>query len=375
MKIGILTLPLHTNYGGILQAYALQTVLERMGYQSEIINLVYPFWPTLKRKIKRIMYFLLGRKVFWEYEKMYPIKMAPAMLNIKPFISKYMFLSNEVRSVKKMKEISKNYDAFIIGSDQVWRPLYAQHIDLFFCSFLKKNDTRKRIAYAASLGTNRKEYNEKQQKKCGNLIKLFHGVSVREKDSVKVLTADYRWAVSPSVVLDPTLLLDKFDYEKIIEQFNRKQSNEGCIFYYFLDNNEEKKELLNFVCLLKKGYPYTVYKKEPNYFDSVIEPLPAVESWLQGFVDSDFIVTDSFHGCVFSIIFNKPFIVLGNKNRGISRFETLLENFNLESRMIFAFDKERIEKVVMEPIDWACVNRKKEILMNESIDFLRKNLE
>ena len=375
MKIGILTLPLHTNYGGVLQAFALQTVLCNMGYQSEIINLVYPFWPSLKQKIMKVFFFLLGRNVIWGYAKKYPLKMAPAEKNIKLFINKYMSLSEEVRSYAKMKKIAKKYDAFIVGSDQVWRPKYAQYLDLFFLSFLNKDDSRKRIAYAASLGTEQKEYSIKQRAECGRLIEYFQGVSVREKDAVEILTKDYQWNVSPSVALDPTLLLDTSVYERIIDRYEFKESKKGGIFYYFLDNNEEKKNLLKFVCDLKNRTPYTVYQKEPNFFDAVINPLPAVESWLQGFYYSDFIVTDSFHGCVFSIIFNKPFIVLGNKNRGISRFKTLLENFGLENRMLFSFDKTVAQSICDDEINWNHVNQQRILLSKKSIDFLHKNLE
>ena len=375
MKIGILTLPLHTNYGGVLQAFALQMVLRNMGYQSEVINFVYPFWPTLKQKIFKVISFLLGRKVIWGYAKKYPLKMAPAEINIKLFINKYMSLSEGVRSYAKMKKIAKKYDAFIVGSDQVWRPKYAQYLDLFFVTFLNKADSRKRIAYAASLGTEQKEYSAKQRAKCGKLIECFQGVSVREKDAVEILTKDYQWNVSPSVVLDPTLLLDSSVYKKIIDCDELKESKKGGVFYYFLDNNDEKKELLKFVCSLKNGTPYTVYQKEPNFFDDVVNPLPAVESWLRGFFSSDFIVTDSFHGCVFSIIFNKPFIVLGNKNRCISRFKTLLENFGLENRMLFSFDKTVAQSICADPINWNFVNQQRILLSKKSIDFLRKNLE
>ena len=374
MKIGILTLPLHTNYGGILQAYALQTVLECMGHQCEIVHFVYPFWPNWKKILWMVISFLRGKKVDWFYAKKYPKKMAPSMININRFIHKYIVLSDEVRSLSKMKKIAKNYDAFVVGSDQVWRPIYAQYIELFFCSFLKKSDARLRIAYAVSMGTSDREYNEKKQKRCGSLVQLFKGVSVRENDAVDLIENVYRWNVSPVVTLDPTLLLDKNIYKKIIDGAEHRNLNSGKIFYYFLDNNNEKEDLLATVCRLKKRNAFTVYKKEPNYYYDVIEPMPSVEAWLQGFLDSDFVVTDSFHGCVFSIIFHKPFIVIGNKNRGISRFKTLLGNFDLNKRMVYSFDQMCIEKIVSEDIDWNLIDKRKEDLVNKSIDYLQKCL-
>ena len=337
MKIGILTLPLHTNYGGILQAYALQTVLERMGHNVEVLNksqrkrlpakwgLVF-----LKRVIKK---YVLGRKVrvFAEFyhNKYYPIMSK----NTQPFIEKYI----KQRLLPSLKVIErKDYDAIVVGSDQVWRPccfrpMWGASMEQAFLDFSKLWNVR-RIAYAASFGSDLWEYNSQETEECKKLAKLFSIISVREQSGVS-LCKDYLSA-DAVVVPDPTMLLSKDDYIKLIESSNVPQSA-GNLLCYVLDETPEKRDLVELVSKEKNLRPFRVNSKIEDHFAPVEERVqPPVEQWLRGFYDADFVVTDSFHACVFSIIFEKPFIVYGNVSRGMARFESLLSLFGLECNLI-----------------------------------------
>lgn len=100
---------------------------------------------------------------------------------------------------------------------------------------------------------------------------------------------------------------------------------------------------------------------------------PPVEDWLSAFAEAEMVVTDSFHGTVFSIILNKPFWVIGNEGRGMARFETLLSTFGLEDRMI---DAATVQSVNLDaPINWAPINDKRNELKKASNMFLYKNLK
>ena len=340
MKIGILTLPLHTNYGGILQAYALQTVLERMGHEVVVFdtpnkNFLPPLWKLPLSFSKRIVLKFLGKtnRVFIER---YNNKVRSVIAQyIQPFIDTYIH-RKEIRCFKNLKQ--EDYDAIIVGSDQVWRIIYfpkswqGQQIENAYLDFAKKWNI-KRIAYAASFGTENWEYDEEQTKKCKNLLHKFDAVSTREVDGVKLCKAKFE--VDAHHVLDPTMLLSMDDYMALFKKANTPKS-EGTLLNYVLDETEEIDYLINKVATDKHLVPFAV--NNPFEYDDS-KPLrqrikPSVETWLRGFYDADFVITDSFHACVFSIIFKKQFVVVGNKDRGMSRFESLLKLFGLEDRLV-----------------------------------------
>lgn len=340
MRIGILTLPLHTNYGGILQAYALQTVLERMGHKVVVFDtpnrrFLPPLWKMPLSFIKRTIFKFFGKidRVFIErhYNKTRPV----IAKKIQPFIDKHIN-RKEIRSFYNLQ--SEDFDAIVVGSDQVWRVIYfpglwlGQQIENAYLDFAK-NWTIKRIAYAASFGTNNWEYDEEQTKKCKNLLHKFDAVSTREVDGVKLCKAKFE--VDAHHVLDPTMLLSMDDYMALFKKANTPKS-EGTLLNYVLDETEEIDYLINKVATDKHLVPFAV--NNPFEYDDS-KPLrqrikPSVETWLRGFYDADFVITDSFHACVFSIIFKKQFVVVGNKDRGMSRFESLLKLFGLEDRLV-----------------------------------------
>ena len=336
MKIGILTLPLHTNYGGILQAYALQTILSRMGHEVRVLD--YDNTKPLKIPIlqapfvysKRILKNLLGKKicVFYEYVYNRNLHLIRQHTNafIKNRISRY--------PIKKFSQIRKDdFDAFVVGSDQVWRPkyfesLFKSSIDNAYLSFTKGWDVL-RYSYAASFGVDVWEYSDKQTRECSNYLANFNAVAVRERSAVE-LCAD-KFNISANHVLDPTMLLSQEDYLSLIP-LNRPRYD-GQIMTYLLDQTDAKMHLVN---LIEKETGYKSFStKSPSYSENITELIvPPVERWIQGFRDANLIITDSFHACVFSIIFKKPFLVLINSDRGATRFKSLLKLYNLEDRIL-----------------------------------------
>lgn len=335
MKIGILTLPFNTNYGGILQAYALQTVLERMGHEVHVIEKEKRPLSINKYKMpltygKRIAKNLMGKKVPIFYEQKYNREQPIIRQYTDQFIEKYIHLIK----YKEFSDIKESeYDAIVVGSDQVWRPKYfgINQIEQTYLRFAE-NWNIKRMAYAASFGTDEWEYTTKQTSICGELLKKFDAVAVREESGVQLCKEHFR--VEAQHVLDPTMLLKKEDYIKLFEANNTPKS-QGNLLCYFLDETDEKKELIKRVAKEKRLIPFNVKSKSEDINSPISERIqPPIEQWLRGFYDAEYVVTDSFHACVFSILFNKPFVVYGNKERGMSRFKSLLNIFGLRSLLI-----------------------------------------
>lgn len=335
MKIAILTLPLHTNYGGILQAYALQTILERMGHDVYVIEkkrkpLSLPIQKMPFVYGKRIVKNLIGRKFPLFYEQKINREQPIIRQYTDDFIRKYIHL----KQYDTFSDIQPSeYDAFVVGSDQVWRPKYfgVNQIENAYLKFAESWDI-KRLAYAASFGTENWEYTPRQTEKCSRLVKLFNAISVREDSGVGLCKK--HWGVDAQHVLDPTMLLDKQDYINLFEIAHTPKSK-GNLLYYVLDETKEKKEILKSIVDEKKLNPFNVKSNSDDINSPISERIqPPLEQWLRGFYDADFIFTDSFHACVFSILFNKPFIVYGNKNRGMSRFVSLLTMFGLEDTLV-----------------------------------------
>lgn len=369
MKIAILTLPLHTNYGGILQAYALQTVLERMGNEVIVLgknnHAQLPLWKMPLSYSKRILKkYVLGKKdsrVFHEqwYNKTYPI----ISQNTQKFIDKYIhyLTPTSLNSINP-----KDFDAIVVGSDQIWRPKYYSKIENAYLEFAENWDI-KRIAYAASFGTDKWEYSLSQTEKCKGLVQKFNAVSVRESAAVNLCKEHF--GINALHVLDPTMLLDKNDYINLFEAAKTPKSP-GNLLVYILDKTTEKTELVNKIAKEKGLLPFRVNSLVENHNTPLEKRIqPPIEQWLRGFYDADFVVTDSFHACVFSIIFGKPFIAYGNASRGLSRFNSLLKMFSLEDRLTIDSNIRQLQD-----IDWNVIEKKLNHLRIESFNFLKDNL-
>ena len=370
MKLGILTLPLHTNYGGIIQAYALQLTLNKMGHQSTVMNLNRYYIPKqklitaiLKRTIKKYI-FRKNVEIFCEKNKRHEFDIIGK--EISKFVNNYISLDN----IDVLENVPNKYDAIVVGSDQVWRPRYVgKNLENVFLKFTEKWDI-KRIAYAASFGTDTWEYNNDQTVKCRNLIQKFDAVAVREDSAVDLCEKHFK--VFAEHVLDPTLLLNITDYEKIILETNTPKSD-GRLFVYILDKYAENDV---FIELMAKDLDLEPFFVSTDRANAPIEKRMTVTmgAWLRSFYDAEFVIADSFHATVFSIIFNKPFIVYGNEY-GLTRIQSILKLFKLENRIIRDFDYNKARAIIAEPISWKQVNINLSLLKSKSLQFLSNSLQ
>lgn len=372
MKIGILTLPLWNNYGGILQAYALKTTLEREGYHVNLINYHHPEPSTtnrIKRKIKNTIKTTLRKPI-----PIYPgIKEKKHIsVNTLDFIRKEFTQTEKADSTTLLTKVSKDMDAIIVGSDQVWRPSYAPNIYNFFLDFTSNKQIK--ASYAASFGSSNFLFTGQQAEKCKHLLHQFDAVSVREDSGVYLCKKHFN--IDAKHLVDPVFLLSKQDFIKLTDSYKPKTSS-GNLFTYVLDRSEEKNNFINEVASWLKLHPFECMPKtfDKNYSpDKTAYIFPPLPQWLQAFKDAKFVIADSFHGCAFALIYNIPFIALGNRERGMTRFTSLLKMFNLEERLISDI-KDLDKNILNKKINWEEINLKIEKEKIKSLNFLKEVLK
>ncbi len=378
MKIGILTQPLHTNYGGLLQCFALQTVLKRLGHDVWIVQRIFSrmtFWSYIKFYIKQVIRFLIGRQLLIIMsDKQEKTISKCTSLFINRFIQPKTPLLYSTKALKEYHKTAK-FDAYIVGSDQVWRPIYSPCITNYFLDFLSEKENIKRVSYAASFGVEDWEFSKVETQVCADLLKQFDGVSVREASAVD-LCKKYLGYANAVHVLDPTMLLEKEDYIRLVEE-EKEPESKGDLFYYILDASTEKQDFVSKVSHQMGYIPFTQMPKCPINRQNINERIedcvyPSVTAWLRAFMDAKMIITDSFHGCVFSIIFNKPFWVIGNPSRGMARFHSLLSTYGLTNRLITS---NQFPSDFLEKIDWIKVNAIRKNLQKDSLDFINCALQ
>lgn len=241
----------------------------------------------------------------------------------------------------------------------------------FFLDFATREQRKRSISYAASFGSDEWEGTPEETEECGRLLREFKAVSVREHSGVKICKEVF--GVDAVQMPDPTLLLHTSDYEKIIDSEKTWLPESKYVAAYVLDETAGKSELLQESAgalnwQLQHLMPHATAKKRRDRF-----PI-SVPQWLRLIRDCEYFITDSFHGCVFAIIYNKPFVCLGNEGRGNARFDTLLDTFGLEDRMLTNATPEEIYRGLHTPIDWERVYAIHDAERERGINFLKENL-
>ena len=403
MRIAIITLPLHTNYGGVLQAYALQKTLEGMGHSVTILQpkkiLPEPKGFNFLRKLatRSFRKYVLRHEdveIFREHRinREFPI----VGREFVRFFNKYL----NIRRVSSLRQIRKSdYDAFVVGSDQIFRPKYNPYLLHSFLDFTFKDKgklsiwynefdgwTVKRVIYGASFGSDVWEFTPEQTERAMILLSRFEGASFREKSGIKMASENLiRWSMP---VLDPTMLLPKEDYLSMIEEYRKavaKPCPKGALFEYVLDKTDEGKAAVdafeNVLCRKSEEneavcqHIVRFLSTNPRGTGPVESRIQRpVEEWLGAISDASFVITDSFHACVFSIIFHRPFAVIANPGRGVSRIEWLLEQFALEDRLVKDISEDAVPELIKTEIDWEDVDARLEGFKSDSIGFLEFSL-
>ena len=340
-RIGLLTLTLHINYGGILQIAALYSFLSDQGREVTLFRTGpnRPAWHRLIAAALRNIPFqniggLRARHLAWSTHT--------------PFIERYLPRKTAVlrTNAQLSQEVARlNLDAFIVGSDQVWRRKFAFGSDFlnYFLDFVR-DDTRK-ISYAASFGNDHWQEQDLTDN-VKSLLARFHAITLREETGRQIVAETFGRDDS-TLVLDPTLLMSADFYEAMLETAVLPAA--PTLMKYVLDPVPELEmmEKSAMEILGKNSCSTGIYLEGQDRQASIPQ-------WLRAFRDADFVVTDSFHGMAFSIIFRKQFVALVNKDRGADRFISLARQLGLEDRLIHigkgqSFPEKQINYSEVEP--------------------------
>lgn len=365
MKIGILTFHASHNYGSMLQAYAMQCILQKMGHESWIINL-----RTQAQKS------LIMPQLEWKHPKNSLLKLLKAPKTTLELQHKYnrfeYFLKNSLHCTKEYatkEEVEKalqheHWEAFIVGSDQIWN---MNCLDFNTAYLLDFNLSGRKIAYAPSLGLHPEEFKEEDKKLLAKFIIRFNFLSTREERGAKVIKE--LSGLNAEVVLDPTLLLEKVDYQSLYKQNPIVKGN--YIFYY---SPIDQPEIFKKALLLSQNTglkivttQYQSYYKGKNIIH--INNCGPYE-FLNIINYAHYTIGKSFHLLAFSIIFKKNFfIVTGDTD---SRITNLLKPLALTNR---AISIEQTKIIIPPNIDYAKVYTKLSYLKYKSIEYLKKSLQ
>lgn len=381
-KVGIINFHYsNNNYGAVLQASSISSVISDLGYSVEHIDYIpqkntdnEPLKLKLRRlairfleliKIKKLLIALRGDKVYIKDE-------VSGNHIFEDFRSKWVPRSERTfYKASDLKAIGDDYDSLFVGSDQVWRPrMYVNPFSdtyAYFLQFAGKNT--KRISYAASFGVDawEKSLHPSITSDVNNAINQFNAISVREASGVQICKEQFK--VQAEHVLDPTLLVGKNFFESIIADEEVRVSA-GKVVYYKLDSNEQFISRLNEIAKkLDTSIKNIYYKKTASGYE-----YNTVAAWLANIRDCKLIVTDSFHCVCFSILFEKDFVCIGNKERGLARLYSLLSILGLEDRLIDDELDYSETYNTLPAIDYEKVKVKLELLKENSKDFIVKAL-
>ncbi|WP_148220781.1 polysaccharide pyruvyl transferase family protein [Xylanimonas cellulosilytica] len=369
------------NYGGVLQAWAMQRAITGIGFDAYVdasrvarnrpnrlqvwagnarrtaapaLTRCAPMLPA--RFQSRVIKRELGRRITEFAERRIPLVR--------------LFDANG----RLIDRTADRFGAFVVGSDQVWRPEYSD-IRSFLLDFLPEDDTRPKFSYAASFGVDAPNYSAEDNSDYSRLAQRMSGVSVREKSGVSV--AGDMWGVDAVQHVDPTMLISRAEYA-LLAQEATDPVHRGQVVSYVLDRTQLSIETEESVsvelgepCLrLMPDAPSSIkeMRERPHLFQR-----PSVEAWVGAIHGARFLVTDSFHGVVFAILGNVPFVAVCNRKRGATRFESLLSTFGLMDRMVEPGTVLTCEDLA-SPIDWDRVNERLADERARSLEYLRSML-
>lgn len=358
MKIGIITFHRPCNYGAVLQAMALYQTIKNLNkdceiidYENDVLKKTYTLEKPkdLKSLIKVILF---NRKNKIKYNK------------FKNFINKNCILSKKKYDKNNIIEVNSEYDKFITGSDQVWNLKLTGEDYSYLLEFVK--DDNKKFSYASSFG--QAEIPEEYSEKCKKLFEKYSKITVREKKGKEIIESLINKTVN--VVLDPTLLLDKNQWEKI-ERRCEHNIPSNYILAYFVSPTKQNYEFAKKISqkLKMKIILINYGNRKKIGMKNITTAGPEEFLWLMR--NANYVVTNSFHGIAFAINFNKEFFYqLSNKAKnGNSRIENLINICNLSNR-----NEEKIDINNIQKINWTNVNEQIEKEREKSIENLKEML-
>jgi len=370
MKIGIITFHESNNCGSMLQSYALQKTLDRMGYNNEIINFsnkeqqhMYALFRK-PRSLKDIALNIVTVLFYPRFQCHYE--------NYKSFLRDWLVLGKtRYTTTQQLKDNTGDYDAYITGSDQVWNTTCPDGDEAYYLNFVSD---KLKIAYAPSFGATCLLEEEKEPEKYIKYLKDFDYISIREDNGAKWIYEMTGQRVP--VLLDPTMLIGRNEYAKMADR--ETGIKEKYIFYYAFRYSEEVNQVVR---AISKQLHMPVYiidakswiKKGARFgFRLTKKSGPLV--FLKMIAEAQLVLTTSFHGTVFSIVNHKKFWFIDSSmhNANDDRAITILKMFGLEERMVTG--DELLKKDVMSKVMYTYADQQLKVMQNKSLEFLKEAL-
>ena len=345
MKIGILTFHNIPNIGAILQAYGLCQALRKQGYDCEIID--YKCQNIIDRELtyhphRNLIKDVLLR-IFW-------LKNKRKIKFCQQFMKNAHMYSNLCYTKETIQKANDLYDVFVSGSDMIWNLQVTSYDYTYFLDFLDVN--KKRISYASSIGS---IWENRDIENVRRFLSLYQGISVREEDTCNVIKS---LGLECKHVVDPTMLLISEDWKKLASNISHK--NYVLVYFPSIENLEAARSYA-------KRYNKKVVMLNWNIpWRNVINVSPySPNQWLGYFLNAEAVFTNSYHGLLFALYFNKP-VWTGNYG---NRIQSLLTKFNLENCML------KNDQLLLTSIDYDICNNKIAKLREESIDYINNYLK
>lgn len=292
-----------------------------------------------------------------------------SLLNFK---SKHWTLTDAINNESDYKKVYSEFDALITGSDQIWNSSCIPTMGLHYFGINADLSKQRLIAYAPSFGKNRFEASNNDIETLKRYFQEFAAISVRETDGVNLLKELFGY-YDAIRVLDPTMLMPKEYYLRLarIKQAKCKKT----LAYYILDITPDKMRYIKEMAFRHGLKPINMFLPDDSGIPLIgkIKSLkyPSIEKWIKIIAESEMVITDSFHGTVFSIIFNRDFVTFGNEARGNSRFDSLLSLLGLTERLVNTTDNYSIAD---KHINYQSVNVELENYIKQSESFLLEAL-
>lgn len=384
MRVGIVTYwSSSDNYGQQLQCFALQKYLRSLGHDAYLIKYMptdhIPRWRKIARSIKYRLFVSdeQKRKIEKEQQLYDNNKLLNKKRGFEKFREKYLYSTDIVyTNVKELRANPPEADIYVCGSDQVWNnSLGDPDTAGWFLDFGKPNI--KRVAYAASIG---RELEERELETFTRYLKHFDAISVREQ---KAYALCHKLGFSKAIVaIDPTLMLKSTDYDIIKnEAANSSVAENPYVFVYILNIRTADEIYWNEFQTRIEKEGFSVRSVASSGYLSARDLLPKVHNeqatipeWLGLIKYSEYVITTSFHGVVFCLLYHKPFyaVLLHNEySKGNDRIISLLEKLGLEKRIVSSNDDiNSSSSSSNNHIDWLSVDEKIADEREKSIDFL-----
>ena len=349
MKINLLTIWHEMNYGAELQAYATIKMLQEMGYRVQMIDIRLSDCRklTFKGWIANII-----------------SSIGPGKQKFDRFWHRYIPVTKRYRSMESLQSDPPDGDVYLVGSDQVWNPdLTGNFAQLYYLDF--GNDRVHRVSYASSFGTH-KWTADSHTEKVKVLLQRFSHVSCRELSGVEILRNTF--GVDSLNVLDPTLLHD--DYVELTGKIKQRDT----LVCYPLSKDPELLKYAHHLadqlglCLINNNQTTNVLRK-------MIWNKVGIEEWIRSIAESKFVITRSFHGLAFSIIYKKNFAIIASENNRGTRIISLLSQLGLQDRYYTNIQKCEDDEPWNHPIDYDKVYESLNKMRTVSLDYLKKALQ